>query len=61
MVRIYTEIRIAHESQEAKEAFELNLEKQSWLLLGQLNKAEYIRQIININAATGIIEKLKSE
>ena len=59
MTRIYTEIRIHHKSVEDKENFEKSLDIQSKAILGKEDRAEYIRFIENIQAATGIIDKLK--
>ena len=59
MSRIYTEIRIAHESEQEKEAFETALDYQSSFVFGKPNRAEYIRLIASLDAATGIIRKLK--
>lgn len=56
--RIYTEIRIEHESVEEKAEFERKLKEQS-KIVG--NRANYIRLIVNLDAATKIINKLKSE
>jgi len=59
MPRIYTEIRISHQTQEQKETLETLLDEQSKKLFGTPNRAEYIRLIISLDTASGIIEKLK--
>jgi uncharacterized protein YeeX (DUF496 family) len=60
MPRIYTEIRIAHESTNDKLLFEMMLDNQA-KSLGFNNRADYIRLITYIDSASGIIDKLKSE
>lgn len=57
--RIYSEIRISHKSDEEKTEFKDKATQQA-LKLG-LNVAEYIRLIIELDSATGLIEKLKGK
>jgi hypothetical protein len=58
MSRIYTEIRIAHKTEDEKALFELSLTAQV-LKLGLTTWADYIRLIKELDAATGIISALK--
>lgn len=60
MNRLYTELRIAHNSQEEKEEFERKIDEQA-ALLGLKARVDYIRHIVDVDAATKILERLKSE
>jgi hypothetical protein len=59
--RIYTEIRISHQSLEQKIAFEESLDEQCKTLFGYSNRAEYIRLIHRLNLSTQIINKLNDK
>lgn len=58
MNRLYTEIRIAVNSQEEKEALERKLDEQA-AKLGLKSRADYVRHILEVDAATEILQRLK--
>jgi hypothetical protein len=58
MSRIYTEIRIAHRDEDQKRVFETALTDQCFEL-GDIDRTEYIKLIVSLNAAAKIISKLK--
>jgi len=58
-MRIYTEIRISHKTEEEKLIFK-NQATQQASILG-LTLSDYIRTIIELDSATGLIKKLKGE
>jgi len=55
--RIYTEIRISHKTEEEKANLKIKANDQAAKL--GLNVSEYIRMIIELDAATGLIVRLK--
>lgn len=57
MARIYTEIRISHETLENKKEFESLLKQQAEQL--GTDRTGYIKLIVKLDAATQIISKLK--
>lgn len=57
--RIYTEIRLSHKSDDERIEFKDKATLQASKL--GLNVAEYIRMIIELDAATGLIQKLKGD
>ena len=57
MLRIYSEIRISHKTEEEKKQFKEKSNKQASKL--GLNLSEYIRLIIELDTATNIIARLK--
>lgn len=61
MPRIYTEIRISHSSLEDKESFERKLRDQAAELMGFPIISDYIREVVTLDAATGIINRLKEK
>ena len=59
--RIYTQVRIAHKTQEEKDKFEAEIRRQSTILTGKPDKAAYVRQMVNLNYAEKVINKLSEE
>jgi hypothetical protein len=57
MSRIYTEIRIAFKTEAEKATFELTLDTQV-KILGLSSRGTYIKQLMALEAATGIIKRL---
>ena len=55
--RIYTEIRISHKTEEEKTNLKIKASQQASKL--GLNVSEYIKMIIELDAATGLIARLK--
>lgn len=60
MPRIYTEIRIHHDSEEEKINFEKRLDEQTKKIFLD-SRGSYVKHITELDAATGIIEKLKED
>jgi len=56
-MRIYSEVRISHKTEEEKAEFKLKATQQAYKL--GLPVAEYIRLIIELDIATNLIERLK--
>ncbi|MBU3111982.1 hypothetical protein [Clostridium lacusfryxellense] len=57
--RIYSEIRVHHKTDEEKTNFKEMATKQASKL--GLTVADYIRLIIELDSATGLIEQLKNK
>ena len=55
--RIYTEIRISHKTEEEKAILKIKASQQATKL--GLTVSEYIKMIIELDAATGLIVRLK--
>ena len=55
--RIYSEVRIAHKSEEDKAEFKDKATQQASKL--GLTLADYIRLIVELDCATGLIKQLK--
>lgn len=58
MSRLYTDIKIEHETEQEQVEFREKL-KECYKQLGLSSRAEFVRFIVAIDAATGILEKLK--
>ena len=57
--RIYTEIRISHKTEEEKTNLKIKANQQATKL--GLNISEYIKLIIELDAATNLIVRLKGD
>lgn len=57
MKPIYNEIRISHSTIEEKEEFNKKITAQAASL--GLTKADYVRLIVELDAATGLVELVK--